>query len=36
MEIACDGIPAEANAALILSMKNIVERAPEGPRLRTF
>lgn len=32
----CDGIPAEANAALVLLMKNIVERTLEGPRVRTF
>lgn len=32
----CDGIPAQANAALVLLMKNIVERTLEGPRVRTF
>jgi hypothetical protein len=32
----CDGIPADANAALVLLMKNIVERTLDGPRLRTF
>lgn len=32
----CDGIPAEANAAIVLLMKNIVERTLEAPRLRKF
>ncbi len=33
---ACDGIPADSNAALVLLMRNIVERTLEAPRLRTF
>lgn len=32
----CDGIPADANAALVRLMQNIVERTLEGPRVRTF
>jgi len=32
----CDGIPAEANAALVLLVRNIVERALEKPRERPF
>jgi hypothetical protein len=32
----CDGIPSEANSALALLMKNIVERTLERPRVRTF
>ncbi len=32
----CDGIPADANAALVRLMQNIVERTLEPPRIRTF
>jgi hypothetical protein len=32
----CDGIPAEANAALVRLMQNIVERTLEPPRVRKF
>ena len=32
----CDGIPAEASAALVLLVRNIVERALEQPRERAF
>lgn len=32
----CDGIPADANAALVRLMQNIVERTLEQPRIRTF
>ena len=32
----CDGIPADANAALVRLMRNIVERTLEAPRVRTF
>ncbi len=32
----CDGIPAEANAAYVTMMRNIVERTLEPPRLRKF
>jgi hypothetical protein len=32
----CDGIPADANAALVRLMQNIVERTLEPPRVRTF
>jgi len=32
----CDGIPADANAALVRLMQNIVERTLEAPRVRTF
>lgn len=32
----CDGIPADANAAVVLLMRNIVERTLEAPRLRKF
>lgn len=32
----CDGIPAEANAALVLLVRNIVEQALEEPRERPF
>ncbi|MFI5012385.1 MAG: glutamate cyclase domain-containing protein [Hyphomicrobiales bacterium] len=33
---ACDGIPAAANAALVLVMRTIVEKALEPPRMRKF
>ena len=33
---ACDGIPADANAALVLLMRNIVEQTLAPPRVRTF
>jgi D-glutamate cyclase len=32
----CDGIPADANAALVRLMQNIVERTLEPPRVRKF
>lgn len=32
----CDGIPADANAALVRLMQNIVERTLDTPRVRTF
>ena len=32
----CDGIPAEASAAVVLLMRNIVERTLEAPRIRRF
>ena len=32
----CDGIPAEASAAIVLLMRNIVERTLEDPRARAF
>ena len=32
----CDGIPAEANAAVVSLLRNIVLRTLESPRLRTF
>lgn len=32
----CDGIPAEASAAVVLLMRNIVERTLEAPRVRKF
>jgi D-glutamate cyclase len=31
----CDGMPFDANAALVRLMRNIVERTLEEPRLRT-
>ena len=33
---ACDGIPAEANAAIVLLMRSIVERALLPSRARAF
>ena len=33
---ACDGIPADANAALVRLMQNIVEQTLAPPRVRTF
>jgi len=32
----CDGIPAEASAAMVLLMRNIVERTLEDPSARPF